>query len=162
MNLNNIAFIKENIKFRYKNILLNNKEYENRLYFQIYLEDLKTKKKLKKFVSKSADYFYSQIIKNKKNLIRFYKKFNVHLKLKKKYDHNLRAQSKESACIQTYIILLNEIYKSNFFDDLQKLNTILKINDLIVSKYLKEYINFELIMDNNFQIERNMIRKILL
>lgn len=161
MDLNKIKFIKENINFKYKNILLNNNEYKNRFKFQLYLEALKKKGSSKKFESKSAEYFYNQIFHNKVNLIKFYKKFNVHLKLKKKYDHNLKAKSKKNACIQTYIILLNEIYKSVFFNDLQKLNTILKINDLIVSEYLNDYINFRLYKDNNFQIERDIIRKIL-
>jgi len=162
VTLKKIKFLKKKIDLKYKNILFNYNEYEIRYKYQLYLELKKNKTyNQKKIINKFFDHFYSQIVGNKKNLLRFYKKYNVHLKLKKKYDSNLKATSKKDACIQTYLILLNEIYFSNLFNDLQKLNSILKINDLIMSQFSDEYIKFKLIIKNNFEIERNIIRKVL-
>tara|TARA_Y100001970_G_scaffold283023_1_gene397218 strand:+ start:1209 stop:1700 length:492 start_codon:yes stop_codon:yes gene_type:complete len=162
MTLKKIRFLKKKIDLKYKNILFNYNEYKIRYKYQLYLEIKKNRNyNQKKIISKSFDHFYDQIVGNKKNLLKFYKKYNVHLKLKKKYDRNLKAISKKNACIQTYLFLLNEIYFSNLFNDLQKLNSILKINDLIMSEFSEEYIKFKLIIKNNFEIERNIIRKVL-
>lgn len=162
MTLKKIRFLKKKIDLKYKNILFNYNEYKIRYKYQLYLEFKKNRNyNQKKIISKSFDHFHDQIVGNKKNLLKFYKKYNVHLKLKKKYDRNLKAISKKNACIQTYLFLLNEIYFSNLFNDLQKLNSILKINDLIMSEFSEEYIKLKLIIKNNFEIERNIIRKVL-
>ena len=52
------------------------------------------------------------------------------------------AKSNREACLQSYLIFLTEIYNCKKFNDVQKLNTILKLNDLILIKYKVNYINF--------------------
>ena len=47
------------------------------------------------------------------------------------------------------------------FNDLQKLNFVLKINDLIIAEFFQDYVNFHLMKKNNFEIERKIIRKVL-
>ena len=146
MTLKKNKFIKDIIRNKYKNIVFNNNEYKQRYDFQLYLEQKKSKKNNHKHnICESCKFFYKNILWNEKNLLSFYRKFNVHLKLKKKYDYNLQAKSKKNACIQTYLILLDKICASSLFNDLQKLNFILKINDLIVSEFFEDYIKFDLI-----------------
>jgi hypothetical protein len=162
MILRKINFLKKKFNLKYRNILFSDNEYKRRYDFQRYLELKKDKiHKQKKHRCASCDYFYNKIAKNKKNLLTFYIKFNIHLKLKKKYDHLFKASSKKNACLQTYLILLNEINLSKLFNNLQKLNTILKINDLILLEFPKDYINFKLILSNNFEIERKIIKEVL-
>tara|TARA_Y100000768_G_scaffold373968_1_gene343196 strand:+ start:718 stop:1206 length:489 start_codon:yes stop_codon:yes gene_type:complete len=161
MVLNNIKFLRDNIKHKYRNTVYDEKEYFKRYVSQKKLEQKKKINVTKLHLSKSCKKFHSQIIGNKKNLLSFYKKFNIHLRLKNKYDQNLKAKSRQNACLQMYLILLNEIYISDLFNDMQKLNSILKINDLIVTEFSKDYINFKLIIKNNFEIERKLIRKVL-
>lgn len=162
MTLKKNKFIKDIIRNKYKNIVFNNNEYKQRYDFQLYLEQKKSKKNNQKHhICESCKFFYKNILWNEKNLLSFYRKFNVHLKLKKKYDYNLQAKSKKNACIQTYLILLDKICASSLFNDLQKLNFILKINDLIVSEFFEDYIKFDLIIKNNFEIERKIIKKVL-
>ena len=161
MKSTNIKFLRDNIKFKYRNTIFKENEYYKRYKSQKILEQKKKIKNQKLFLSKNCKQFSAQILGNKENLLLFYKKFNIHLKLKNKYDKNLKAISHKNACLQMYLILLNEIYVSDLFNDLQKLNSILKINDLIVTEFSKDYINFQLIIKNNFEIERKLIRKVL-
>ena len=60
------------------------------------------------------------------------------------------AKSNREACPQSYLIFLTEIYNCKKFNDVQKLNTILKLNDLILIKYSESYINLDLKYLNNF------------
>lgn len=162
MDLRKIKFLRDIINDKYKNIVFNNNEYRKRYELQMYLEHNKSKIYNQKYhICESCEFFYNDVVWNKKNLLSFYKKFNVHLKLKKKYDYNLKAQSKKNACVQTYLILLNKIYLSGMFNDLQKLNFVLKINDLIIAEFFQDYVNFHLMKKNNFEIERKIIRKVL-
>ena len=162
MTLRKIKFLKDIITNKYKNIVFNTNEYKKRFELQIYLENKKSKTyNQKHHICESCQFFHNDIVWNKKNLLSFYKKFNVHIRLKKIYDHNLKARSKKNACLKTYLILLNKIYLSIIFNDLQKLNFILKINDLIISEFFEDYVNFHLTTRNNFEIERKIIRKVL-
>ena len=162
MNLKKNKFLKDIIRNKYKNIVFNKYEYKKRYELQLYLENKKSKKNNRKYhICESCEFFYKNVLWNKKNLLGFYKKFNVHLKLKKKYDHNLKAKSKNNACIQTYLILFDKVCSSVLFNDLQKLNFVLKINDLIVTEFFEDYLKFDLNIKNNFEIERKIIRKVL-
>lgn len=69
---------------------------------------------------------------NKNNLLIFYKKFNSHLKLKRNYNlRNFKKISNQDACFCLYIIFFKLIKKSIKINDIHKLNTILKLNDLL-------------------------------
>ena len=71
------------------------------------------------------------------------------------------AKSNREACLQSYLIFLTEIYNCKKFNDVQKLNTILKLNDLILIKYSESYINLDLKYLNNFSLERKLIKKLI-
>ena len=60
------------------------------------------------------------------------------------------AKSNREACLQSYLIFITKIYNCKKFNDVQKLNTILKVNDLILIKYSEFYTNLDLKYLNNF------------
>ena len=47
------------------------------------------------------------------------------------------------------------------FNDFQKLNAILKINDLILIKFFNDYKYLNLVQTNNFFLEHKLIKRIL-
>ena len=106
--------------------------------------------------------FYKENL-NKKNFLIFYKKFSVHLKLKASYNLNsYRKKTNKNACIGTYLKLSNLIIKNKLLNDIQKLNIILKINDLLlilnfnkINKTIKDELK------KNINYERNLIKKFI-
>tara|TARA_Y100000590_G_C15747383_1_gene1022684 strand:- start:8356 stop:8850 length:495 start_codon:yes stop_codon:yes gene_type:complete len=99
---------------------------------------------------------------NNNKFLKFYKKFNVNLKLFSLYDKKLRPQSKKEVCLKTYLIFSKLIFKNRLINNAQKLNTILKINDKILIKYSKKkHSNLIKEIKKNFLIEENLIRYFL-
>ena len=73
-------------------------------------------------------------IENKEFLIKLYKKFEVNLALKSKYDKNGKKNTnKETHCI-AYLILAELIFKKKLTNKIQFLNFLLKILDTISLK----------------------------
>jgi len=161
MKLNN-SLLKNSFLKKYKNIIFKQKNYVDRLNLQIKISSLRKKNKNQRQIYSSCSRYYENknLWKNE-NILRIYKKFNVHLKLKCTYDSNLLSNTKKEACLQSYLIFLNKVYVSNKFNNFQKLNTILKINDLILIKFSEDYVNLKLHYLNNFSIEQKLIRKLL-
>lgn len=133
-------------------------------------------KKLKFKKKKNIDFDYNNIDtekylffllnKNKLNnldneiLNKIYIKFNTHLKLKKKYNKNLRKISNQEANYKSYLYLGNLLKYVKRVNKLHKLNTILKINDLLFvhldklkpknKVFLSNLIKYEIYLIKNF------------
>jgi hypothetical protein len=110
---------KSNIKFKKKNIIYNHKYIE----MNEYLWFLVNKKKLN---INDKNYIYS-----------FYKKFSSNLKLKKIYNNKLVKIDKRETQIGSYIYLGQLVLIIKKINLYQKLNFLLKVNDLCINKYQK-------------------------
>ena len=98
--------------------------------------------------------------KNKKILTHFYKKFNYSLKLKKKYNKKMTKLSNTNEHFSSYIFLGNHLIKLNNISELQKLNTILKINDITLINFNKnKNLKLSLFIKKNINYEKKIIRK---
>ena len=96
---------------------------------------------------------------NQKNLIIFYKKFNANIQLKAFYDiKTFKKKTSKNACFNSYIILSDIMMANKKVNNLQKLNTILKINDLLIFLFKKNKHNH--LIDSfkkNIQYENKLI-----
>lgn len=109
----------------------------------------------------SCDFFKKNL--NNTNSLIFYKKFNIHLKLKERYNLiNYKKKTNKDACFYSYLLLSKFIMKNKKIENLHKLNFFLKINDLLIllfkknkhERYLYDFIK-------NIKFEKKLIRKFL-
>ena len=121
-------------KKKYQNIVLNKKTISkrNELIKKILNLELNNQKvKSKKNFCCKKNYFKENLIN--KNFLIFYKKFNVNLKLKDNYNLiNFKKKTNKDTCFCSYIHISSFIIKSKKINYVHKLNTILKINDLLI------------------------------
>lgn len=160
--------IKKNIKIKYKhatyfeknyitsfqksrNLFLSNIEKNDKKNISIKFND-STFLKLKEIYSKKK--FTSKLI------LPFYKKFEINLQLKKKYDKNNKKISNCETTSYSYVFLGLLIYNCKALNKLQKLNCILKINDCIILKLNNSNILFYQEIHKLFNIEKNLISKL--
>lgn len=144
---------------------LKKKKYSNSIFKKnIYITRLKKLKSIEQFSINqdlikpqhkclSCKFFKKNL--NQKNFIEFYKKFNVNLKLKSKYNSKLIAISKNEACFESYMIFAKMLLRINKINDIQKLNTILKINDITIIEFFK-YRIFNISIGAITQIKKNI------
>jgi hypothetical protein len=106
--------------------------------------------------------FYSRSL-NQKNFIIFYKKFNFKLELKEKYClSSYKKKSNRTACFKTYLLLSNFLKKNKEINNIQKLNTILKINDLLILMYSRnKHSNLVRGFMKNIEFEYHLMKKFL-
>ena len=76
--------------------------------------------------------------KENKIFVGFYEKFNVNLKLKKIYSKNLKKKTNLNCKEVSYIYLSLLIPKIKRINNLHKLNSILKINDMLLLSNFKK------------------------
>ena len=76
---------------------------------------------------------------DKKIILFFYKKYNQNLYLKKIYSKKLSKLNNQNTDLNSYVYLGNLIINLKELNDLQKLNCILKINDLTILEYSNKY-----------------------
>ena len=135
MILNNFKNqLKNYRKKKYQYITYNKKiiSERNRIIFKILNSD---RKKLQKNNKCCKNNFFKKNL-NQNNLLRFYKKFNINLKLKKNYNlDNFKKLSNKDACLCSYIYFFRIFKKSKNINDIHKLNTVLKLNDLLILLY---------------------------
>ena len=148
--------IKKNLKncrkVKYKKILFSKNNIKLRSESIKYILNLKSEEDNK--INCETCKFYTKNL-NQKNFIIFYKKFNSNIQLKAEYDvHKFKKKTNKNACFKSYIIFSNFMMKDKRINNIQKLNTILKINDLLILifkknkhsnliKYFKKNIEFE-------------------
>lgn len=106
--------------------------------------------------------FFSKYL-NKKNFISFYKKFNSRLQLKEKYNLvSLKKESNKNACFKSYILFSETLMENKKINNIQKLNTIFKINDLLILMYSKnKHSKFVKFFLKNIQYENKLLKKYL-
>ena len=138
------------------------KFYSNKLKFE--------KKKNINFNYNNIDtekYLFSLLNKNKLNnfdnkiLNKIYIKFNIHLKLKKKYSKNLKKISNQETNYKSYLYLGNLLKYIKKVNKVHKLNTILKINDLIFVHLNKLNPKNKVFLSNLIKYEVSLIKKFL-
>ena len=152
-------FIKKDIDSKYKNILYISSKIIRRESFK---KKLLAKSKNLNHSCDSCEYFGKIFKKGKTNTEIFYKKFNSNLKLKFRYNKNLKKINNKNACIRSYYLFFDNLNKNRNINFFQKLNTLLKLNDLIlVQSYTKKKICFLKEISELFTIEKKMIKKFL-
>lgn len=103
---------------------------------------------------------YKKIVsKNKKKILFFYKKYSQNLFLKNKYSNNLKKITNKNASLDSYIFLGNIIINLNELNELQKLNFILKINDITLLKYSTKYNHLIKNIITNINYERKITNR---
>ena len=155
-----IQILKSNLKKKYSFSHFNKDDTEK--YFKIIKKILivkqnRTECDLTKF-SKTETYLFDLMIKKnlnlkeQKNIISYYKKFNVHLKLKK-YDYQLKKSTEQNCHPRAYLFLGINIIKNKIkIYNTHKLNTLLKIIDICIIKI--DTLNFY-----EIEILKKLIRK---
>ena len=166
--MNNFFIIlKKNYINKYQRWLPDNKFLKVRSFFLKKLLNYKSSKKIilskKKFQTNSINTFefLSNVNPNqisnreRKIILNLFNKYNYSLKLKKKYNNKVKKITNKNTNFSSYIYLGNHLVKLENLTDVQKLNCILKINDItllnINSKdilnlipYIKKNIKFEI------------------
>ena len=136
LKLNSSPVIQFNNKFMYGKNLIKTDKYLTNLFF---------KKKLN--------------VIDKKNLLRFYNKFSVHLRLLKIYDLKMKPKSNLETHYLSYILLGYLACKLTEINKIQKLNFLLKINDKIIPNLKKIKGDFSLkILKINIKKEISFIK----
>ena len=143
--------IKKNIKkyrkVKYQKIIFSKKEINQRNKAIKYVLNLNSQNQIYKKKCQSCK-FYSTYL-NEKNFISFYKKFNSKIQLKEKYDVlTLKEKTNKSACFKSYILFSKFLMENKEINNIHKLNTILKINDLLILMFKK---NKHLSLIKNFK-----------
>lgn len=148
--------LEKNYKNRYQRWLPNNKFIYKRSILLKKLLNTETSKKItfsKKKIKNNSINTYEFLkninpnkisLKEKKIILFLFKKYNKSLKLKKTYDKKIVKKSNINTIFSSYIYLGYHILKLDCLTELQKLNCILKINDItllnIKSKYISDLI----------------------
>lgn len=130
---------------------------------KILIKKIKKIEQEKKFINISSflhKKFHSKIdSKDKKIILFFYKKYSQNLSLKKEYSNNLKKITNKNTSLDSYIILGNIIINLNELNELQKLNLILKLNDITLIKYSKKYNHLIENIITNINYEKKIINK---
>tara|TARA_B100000035_G_C20821135_1_gene474306 strand:+ start:157 stop:666 length:510 start_codon:yes stop_codon:yes gene_type:complete len=102
--------------------------------------------------------FYSKNLK-KKNFVSFYQKFNAHIVLKANYDPlTLIKKTNKNACLNSYFLFSEFLIKNKEINNIQKLNTLLKINDLFILRFKKnKHTNLIKFFKKNIYHERRLL-----
>lgn len=131
--------IKQIEKLKYKNSTIFKKNFL-KSYFNSRTELLNKIKVNKKFKIIKQDKTLKNIQKlsekkiNKRDIIleSFYKKYEVNLSLKSRYNKNQKKITDNETNINAYLYLALAIFNYNFLNRFQKLNIILKITDKFI------------------------------
>jgi|TARA_B100001094_G_C17842159_1_gene628496 hypothetical protein len=155
-------------KNKYKNSISTIKFLETRNNYLKKILNMNTKKKLiykkkifKKIINDPKNIETKKIINYIHNfkdqkitndwIIHLYKKFNYSLKLKKFY---LKKNNDDEVDLHTYVLFGNILIKQKKIDNLQKLNTICKINDITIIYFdKKKHKNFIEVIKANIEFE---------
>ena len=155
----------QNILFSKKIILARNKELDKIYNFKKKNPEIEPQKKFKNNIF-YTDFFFKKLIykdvnnKNLKIIIELYKKFSFSLKLRNTYTKNLKKNSIIEANIDSYIIFGHLVSKLKKLNELQKLNCLLKINDICLIKLNKNTpVKYTDILKKNIDFENKIKKK---
>tara|TARA_Y100000590_G_scaffold54587_1_gene56999 strand:- start:1344 stop:1859 length:516 start_codon:yes stop_codon:yes gene_type:complete len=99
--------------------------------------------------------------KDEKEIVIFYKKFEINLKLKKNYDRNYKKLSNLETKYDTYIFLGLLVAKCKNLNFYQKINCILKIVDKLSTKLRNINKDNLILFIALLLIEKKLIKKII-
>lgn len=166
-----VNILKSHNSKKYSKILVNKSYIKSRVVYFKKILSLKTKKIVPtdkyqhKKILITKDFLQKTLprkknLKNDKILISLYEKFNYSLKLKKKYNFKMKKLSNENVDFSAYIYLGNQLINFTKINELQKLNCILKINDISLINFKKKE-NLKLIhnIKKNIKYEIKLINK---
>jgi len=157
------------IKNQYREAKYHDKKILNDfINFREYFKKKINKKPSQLIISKKKDATLFELKKyfetkkyNQNRIESFYKKFEVNLRLKSKYNKKLKLLTNKETSFQSYIYLGHLVVKLKRIDIFQKLNIILKILDkLSVNEKKYKYYDFFLLL-KLLKIEEKLINKIL-
>ena len=168
---NFFVILEKNYKNRYQRWLPNKKFFYKRSLLLKKLLNTETSKKVtfsKNKIKNNSINTYEFLkninpnnisLKEKRIILFFFKKYNQSLKLKKTYDKKIIKKSNLNTIFSSYIYLGYHILKLDYLTELQKLNCILKINDItllnIKSKHISDLI--PLIKENiKFEVNKTI------
>lgn len=155
-----LKLAKLNIKSKYQNSFFSSNilkhYYRNRNEFKKEIKNLNSKIQINKddktfFYLKNL-YQNKQAKQNNKKIYIFYKKFETNLSLKKQYNLNYKKITNLNTSNQSYIYLGLLILKLKNLNIFQKLNSLLKINDILI-------INKKKIRNIDSQLMQKLINK---
>ena len=169
--LNFLELLKSHQKLRYQKILVTKQYVKMRYKALKEISDINNvnitnheRYKIKKniltesFLLKTLN--YKNTFKEKSILLKLYKKFNYSLRLKKIYNLKLIKLTNENENLNCYVYLGNHIINFKELNDLQKLNTILKINDITLIKFNNiNHINLIPYIKKNILFEKLIVKK---
>jgi hypothetical protein len=166
--LNYNQIIKKNFRKKFQNSTISNKEFLKSFFLQRkkILKKINLIKK-KKRESKNDDTLRKIKNFNKKknynniNIIEYYKKFEINLKLKKKYNKYFKKKTNHETSISTYAYLGICILNNKFLNFLQKINCIIKIIDKISLKIFQIDIETAIVLKKLIKEENCLIKKII-
>lgn len=164
-------YINKCLKKKYKGITFFEKKFFiSFFYFRNESKALILKLKNKKNIIVPKDETYKQLLdlnngnisfSTENKIVKFFKKFEINLILRKKYSKDLKKLSSEETSLHSYVILGILINKSKKIGTLQKINSILKILDkILVNKKNLYKCNFNDLL-KLLLIERKILVKIL-
>lgn len=162
------TFIKNCIKNNYKNktsfnksLIKNFKDYRNNFL------NNKIKKKINNNLNAKDDtlrklikIYNSKSVANEKKILIYYKKFEINLSLKKKYNYKYFKQTQKETHPSSYVYLGLLVFNIKSLDNYQKLNCILKIIDKVsIQKF--NFTNFDnrLLIDL-IKLEKKLLKKV--
>ena len=129
------------IKNKYRQPKYNYKKFFNdfKIFRKKFKKDIKKISFTKKVDKRDITFFdlqntFEKKIFDQKKIESYYRKFENHFNLKRKYNKNLKPLTKEETSFQSYIYLGHLIFKLKRIDIFQKLNIILKILDKLIIK----------------------------
>lgn len=153
--------IKKLRKKKYRNILLKKKDFILRQKAFELIKKLSSSKKKFRKNCKSCSFYINNL--NKNNLLIFYEKFSVNLSLKEHYSlKNYKKKTNKKACFYSYIVLSEFIKINKKLNNIQKLNVILKINDLLILLFSKKkHSSLAKYFNKNIIYEKTLTKKYL-
>ena len=147
-----------------KNFIILYKSHRNNLSKKIIIKQT-VNNKIKKndlTFNQIKDLYENKYNKNKeRKILLFHKKFEVNLKLKKKYNTSFKKLSEKETSTPTYCYLGLLIYQSRILNKFQKINCILKIIDKVTLNEKDIYKCNYLLLSKLILLEKLIIKKIM-
>ncbi len=167
MKDNYLKIIRKLKLFKYRNSPIYNKHFLKDYFLSRKLL-LKKKISLKEQIIINGDQTYNLLIKiekkkinqkDKNYLISLYKKFEINIKLKKRYNSFGKKESNIETSFLSYLVLARLLYKNKLLNNLKFLNFLLKVLDLISlkKKVTLDFKNYNL-LDQIINLEKKLVK----
>ena len=166
--MNYKLLIKKNIRTKYQNsqydvqLILEHLNLREKLYKKLLSNKILKNKEIRDPTYLKLKEIYNKkkfSLKDKNFVMKMYSKFEINLKLKKKYI-NYKKKIDTNTYYISYFILSHLIRKIKLLNTIQKLNFHLKLNDLIDTNFPKSFTYKEkILIINSLKYEFKTIKK---